>query len=272
MTEIIEKPSLPLEIAPDPEKPILPATDMIRVAHDIQLAWADDQRYIDSYPNVRAQITEIVRAILTNEISTGEGNEILTALVLEQQMAGEKDPLTNAYSRRAGELLLEQAIINSRRTGKPLTVLMLDLDKFHDINEKIDHDGGDAVLKATSENAQSYVRRESDFFIRWGGEEFVLIAQGTSEEGIRGIAEEIRATTPAVVGEAISSQGYELGRDVTFSGGLSTITVEKEDQRKPEDIWPELVNSADKRLHLAKENGRNQIVGSLEATSLQNNG
>jgi diguanylate cyclase (GGDEF)-like protein len=268
MTEIVEKPTDTIPQIPSQET-TLPAKDMMRVARNIHLAWSDDQRFKDSYPVVKAQISEVLRGTISGDITVQEAEEILTALQLEQQMASEKDSITGAYSRRAGEILLELAIINSRRTGKPVTVAMLDLDKFHDVNDAIEHEGGDAVLKATAEHVQSNLRRESDFLVRWGGEEFVLIMQGADEEWVRKMMDTVRVETPAIVNEAISSQDYHLDENVTFSTGIASILVEKTDERKPDEIRTEIVNLADERLGLAKNNGRNQIVGSREAAILQ---
>lgn len=267
MTEITVKPQVetPGNAVPSHETSVpIPAREMIRVAKDIELKWKGDRRFDEAYAKNLSQVNEILKALQEGTVTQEEAAGVLATQIAEQQMAAEKDSTTDTFNRLAAELLLAQSIAISRRNGRPIAVALLDLDRFHDVNEIIGHPGGDAVLRAFAEHVKTGLRRETDILCRWGGEEFLLIMPNTDEEGAKETLERIRESAPGVIGEAVDNQGFLLTRDVTFSGGLISAAIGTQDPREAEVIGNDMVKTADDRLYAAKSNGRNQIVGSAE--------
>jgi two-component system cell cycle response regulator len=155
------------------------------------------------------------------------------------------DELTGAGNRKHFNNVLTQMATLTDRTKKPFTLVLLDLDHFKKVNDKYGHPGGDKVLKVFS-NLLLKTIRESDYFFRYGGEEFALILPDTKAVAAIDLVERIRvafAETP------ISIEPFEPFY-VTFSAGISEYRL-KEDT---------LISKADQALYQAKKNGRNQSI------------
>lgn len=175
---------------------------------------------------------------------------LLTHITLEryqsriEEMAS-TDKLTGLLNRHAFGILFEKLIANYRRRPQPITILLADVDYFKSINDEYGHRTGDLVLKSIAESLQANLR-ETDFAVRWGGEEFLIILQAcTQTEGLI-VAEKIRQTiadaTPCPDDPAIKT---------TISIGISEFDGEE----TPEHA----VNRADAALYAAKVAGRNQV-------------
>lgn len=158
-----------------------------------------------------------------------------------------KDYLTGLPNRRHVQDWMAQEVARGRRTGQPLSLAILDLDHFKDVNDTLGHLVGDEVLRIFAQEAR-LVLRESDMLARWGGEEFLVVLPEMSALAARSTLERLRqhlskeavwATCPA-------------GR-VTFSAGFVVIWP-------PTDLEQALA-AADAKLYEAKHNGRDQIVG-----------
>ena len=169
------------------------------------------------------------------------------AMLLQSlQEAAATDPLTCIPNRRSFEEALDREITRSCRTGQPLTLVMLDLDHFKQINDNHGHQKGDELLRGVA-SALLANCRDIDVATRYGGEEFaVILADCGSEE----------AATTAVrlwAGAAEVDSDFAL----TVSAGYATFP----DQVRTRE---ELVSAADKALYEAKAGGRNRIVGYTE--------
>jgi diguanylate cyclase (GGDEF)-like protein len=158
-----------------------------------------------------------------------------------------RDALTGLYNRRHAMAVLKTETAKARRDpSRQLTIVILDLDFFKEINDEFGHLAGDGVLKRMARLAQERVRA-SDTFARIGGEEFAVILPDTSPEDAHGIAESIR--------QSIESETFEVAdqqRTVTLSGGIATWSQDMSDMS-------ELLRLADQRLYQAKSSGRNRI-------------
>ncbi len=152
------------------------------------------------------------------------------------------DSLTGLKNHRTSIEHLRSAVQISRYTGKPLSIAMLDLDYFKNINDNHGHLAGDAVLVAIAAIIRNIVR-ESDLAGRYGGEEFILVFENAPISTAREICERIRASVEAAV--------FDGGITITISGGVC--------EYRGENIT-EFIEAADENLYEAKRSGRNRIV------------
>ncbi|MES2149384.1 MAG: GGDEF domain-containing protein [Pseudomonadota bacterium] len=156
-----------------------------------------------------------------------------------------RDPLTGAFSRSSGEEVLDLQFTIAGRSGAPLALAFLDLDHFKRVNDEHGHEAGDTVLIAMIASLTRQLRH-GDMLVRWGGEEFLLIMPDTALEQAELVLARVRAA------------GFGLrpeGAPVTASIGLA----ERAEDAPPD--WKSLVELADQRMYLAKEGGRDRVVG-----------
>lgn len=151
----------------------------------------------------------------------------------------EIDPLTHIFNRRA---LLEK-LKNKNLFHIECSLIMIDIDKFKNINDTYGHSVGDSVLKELSSIVKELLR-EGDIFARWGGEEFLLVVNSGDLVEVERVAEKIRL--------AIESASFTTVEHITASLGASSPRSEKES-------FEQLLENADKALYQAKELGRNRV-------------
>jgi diguanylate cyclase (GGDEF)-like protein len=158
------------------------------------------------------------------------------------------DGLTQIHNQRYLNEFLEREVIRSQRHSRPLSVLMLDIDKFKSINDSFGHLCGDFVLRKLAEIIRTTVRKE-DLFARYGGEEFVLVLVETDlQEGV-GVAERIR--------EMVEQHPFRFESThlhLTISIGIASTTGDM--TMTPSN----LLRAADEKLYQAKHEGRNRVV------------
>ncbi|MEN8302494.1 MAG: PAS domain S-box protein [Campylobacterota bacterium] len=181
--------------------------------------------------------------ILQNFVSTGR--DITSRMNMEEELHKRAtiDSLTGIFNRYSGNELIDLEIGKADRYKNLFSVLMLDIDNFKDINDRYGHDIGDYVLKRFSEIISLHIRK-SDAFIRWGGEEFIIISSNLKEQEAISFAEKLKV--------AISSYEFKQGIEVTMSIGVTTS--------KNEDTKESILKRADIALYKAKEGGRNRVV------------
>ena len=157
-----------------------------------------------------------------------------------------RDPLTGAFNRRYMDAYLPVVVANARRTSRPLSALLVDLDHFKRVNDTYGHAVGDLVLKKVS-SLLIESSRAGDAVIRYGGEEFVVIAQETGSEAAAALGERMRQRIHA---EAIPlPDGREI--QATASIGVAALSLNNDQD--------DLLGRADQALYAAKANGRNQV-------------
>jgi diguanylate cyclase (GGDEF)-like protein len=164
------------------------------------------------------------------------------------------DSLTGAGNRVALESTLQRELDLVQRYKSPLSLLMIDLDRFKAINDKYGHAAGDEVLKKVVGEIRR-VTRCADMTFRLGGEEFVVLLNKTDSDGAMIIAERLRA---AIAGLSCVHDGQEI--PVTISVGAATL-AESETKET-------LMERADKAVYAAKEGGRNQVVQAQQLVSM----
>lgn len=160
----------------------------------------------------------------------------------------EVDPLTGSLNRRAIERHLDEAFADARAGGASLSVMMLDLDHFKQVNDRHGHLVGDACLMQLVRSARAELRAD-DALGRWGGEEFIVIARGLDPRAARGLADAIRSR---VARECRVGEGDEAVA-VTATIGLAVLAQRHADART-------LVDEADAALYAGKRHGRNRVV------------
>jgi diguanylate cyclase (GGDEF)-like protein len=154
------------------------------------------------------------------------------------------DALTGLFNRRALSEQMTRIAASARRRVEPLSVLMIDLDRFKETNDEFGHEAGDRVLCAVADHMRGAVRGE-DVCGRWGGDEFLVVLPGTDEAGARKVAQRIAAATAAV---ELSELG--LAEGVPLSVGVATGV-----HTHPQD----LVRAADVALYQAKAARRGEV-------------
>ena len=166
-------------------------------------------------------------------------------LELELERVASRDSLTGVYNRRAFLERLEQERIRADRTGKTLSLLLLDIDSFKRINDTWGHPVGDEVIRSVAHAARE-VLREMDFVGRLGGEEFAVALPETDGRGAREVAERVRAA----VSEASVRAGPETVH-FTVSVGVAS--------RLPSETVDAILSRSDAALYRAKRSGRNRV-------------
>lgn len=164
------------------------------------------------------------------------------------------DPLTGLLGRRATEEHLNRLLAAARRGARPLTLALVDVDCFKQVNDTHGHGSGDAVLQATARCLRTSCR-DMDVVGRWGGEEFLLVWPDLAEQDALAAAERVRAAvaaTPMVIGEVVTvSIGIRCVRPEEWAGWMSGVDGKA--------IKEELLKAADEALYQAKKKGRNQV-------------
>lgn len=195
------------------------------------------------------------------------------ALAVEEQIAHARqieylafhDGLTGLPNRSFFTKLLHQSLASSRRSGKPLSLMFMDLDKFKTINDTLGHDAGDQLLQEVAKRIKG-VLRQTDVVARLGGDEFVILLPDTGDE------EQLAEASRKIL-NAVRSSYMLSGREIrtTISIGVSVYPEHGQD----EDT---LMKHADIAMYHAKEQGRNNVrfysddisTSSLERMALEN--
>jgi diguanylate cyclase (GGDEF)-like protein len=163
-------------------------------------------------------------------------------IVLMAENAANQDYLTNAWSRRAFFEMGERELSRSRRTQRPMSILLFDLDNFKQVNDESGHDAGDQLLVTLVADANQ-VLRNIDSLCRLGGDEFAVLMPETDLQGATVLAYRLKEG---------AERSCAKTSGVTLSIGGAALG--------PDDTLKSLVKRADMALYQAKRKGRNQIV------------
>ena len=157
-----------------------------------------------------------------------------------------RDPLTDTGNRIAMDQTLQREIELARRHMQPLSLLMLDIDHFKQVNDTHGHGAGDDVLKAVAASIKNQLRNV-DMVFRYGGEEFLILLSNTSREAAALVGERLRCAAQA---EDYPADGRTV--ELTVSLGCSTLL--------PGESAESLLRRADSALYVAKREGRNRLT------------
>jgi diguanylate cyclase (GGDEF)-like protein len=153
-----------------------------------------------------------------------------------------RDSVTGLANRRLFEETLDLEIGRSRRQGTPLSLVVLDIDHFKQVNDSAGHRAGDEVLGGVGRALVS-ITKASDLAARYGGDEFVVLLPGCPREEVAAVAERVRDAVRTSVGDV----------PVTISAGVATMPDDALDAEG-------LVATADAALYVAKREGRDRTA------------
>jgi diguanylate cyclase (GGDEF)-like protein len=215
----------------------------------------------DQYLNQKKKMELLGNKLMQVHRGVVQAGEILQEakrqadLVPTLKEAAYRDALTGVGNRRMMEEMLAYHTRLSRRTGKPLSLLIVDLDNFKEINDRYGHDAGDKCLKEVAERLSAALRG-TDVLTRYGGDEFVLILPETPLAGARIVAERAR--------KLLEKTRFLYGGSefrVTASIGVGA--------HDGESSWQDFFSRVDKGLYRAKAGGKNQFCcDEMEGESL----
>ena len=200
----------------------------------------------DMLKSMNWSYAELERSNENLERQVRERTSELEQLRANAESQARTDPLTGLANRRAFQELAERALQHIGRSGKPLSLIMLDIDHFKRVNDTWGHSVGDQVLKAIATVLTEHVR-SSDVAARIGGEEFVILLMDTEQGGAHIFAERLRL---AIMDVEVKVSGDRVR--VTASFGVAEAASQ-------ETKLDEVLGCADKALYHAKHNGRNRV-------------
>ncbi len=206
--------------------------------------------------SVRTEVLGVM-TVTANQIAafTREDEELLTFLgnSIVRDLENHRlyqlaitDALTKAYNRQYLFHRLPDEIERFKRYGDALSALLLDVDHFKRINDKLGHGAGDSVLRELGRLVHAS-QRETDALVRYGGEEFLLLLPKTDVAGAKVIAERLRV---AIAEHAFPHSAEAL--HITVSVGVATYRAGESEQ--------EFIERTDRALYRAKQGGRNCVV------------
>jgi len=163
-----------------------------------------------------------------------------------EEEASRTDTLTGLSNRRGFLEASDGAVLRSRRSGRSLSIVLADVDRFKEVNDSLSHAAGDAVLKALSGALRSALRSQ-DTVARWGGDEFIVLLPETPKEGALHVSESLRAVVSAL---RVDFEGARV--HLTLSLGVAEHLA----GRSVEDTIAE----ADVALYQAKQEGRDRVI------------
>lgn len=157
----------------------------------------------------------------------------------------DEDPLTGAKSRRSILQMLEYEVERARRTPVTISIMMIDLDHFKEINDRHGHVVGDEVLRQFVQAVTATIRRPSEIG-RYGGEEFLVVLPDTDAQQALQIAERIRIAVSTTASEGVPSHTISIGIEELSKSGAQTVD--------------QFIAKADAALYEAKRMGRDRVV------------
>jgi two-component system, cell cycle response regulator len=175
-------------------------------------------------------------------------------LMNEMRALARHDHLTGLLTRREMDRVLDEELVRSHRYGHPVSLILLDLDHFKQVNDSYGHVSGDAALRWVSSIVSQCVR-DTDRAARYGGDELAVLLPETDQVGACVLAERIRAR--------VAATGLEPPPDATSASGTIPLTLSIGVASLPGSLAAtpsEFIARADAALYQAKRGGRNQVI------------
>lgn len=195
-------------------------------------------------PSAYGEEVRTTLQVMVNQLGTTMQN---ARMVQRLEQLATTDGLTGLANRRVFTDEIEKQLASASRFGRELSLIACDIDKFKAVNDTYGHATGDVVLHGFGDVLRRNVVRDTDLPARIGGEEFVILCEGTGTAGALRLAERIRADLESQVFQASTGE-----LRVTVSMGVATFPVHGRSKE-------ELLERADEALYEAKHGGRNQV-------------
>ncbi|HET9108135.1 MAG TPA: diguanylate cyclase [Steroidobacteraceae bacterium] len=184
-----------------------------------------------------------------------ELENVLRIALVENRKLSTTDDLTRVASRRFFSKHFPREVERAARYGRPLSLILCDIDYFKKANDTLGHAGGDEILKQFGTRLQESLRRGVDWVARIGGEEFAMVLPETGYDPALDVARKLRA---AVANRAFKVHGRDI--DVTASFGLCGLDRVPVGERK---LAEQLLKVADAALYRSKNAGRNRVTATM---------
>lgn len=191
------------------------------------------------------RLPDLVLLVLDDRRLPNEEGELarLRGRVSELERLASTDHLTGAWNRAHFDRMIDVELSRSLASRQPVSLVLLDIDRFKSVNDRFGHDVGDSVLRELVQLVQSRIRA-SDFLFRWGGEEFAVLAATHGYRGAERLAENLRGAVADHTFRTVGSVSVSLG-------------VAEHMGAEPPAAW---FHRLDKALYAAKDGGRNRVV------------
>ncbi|QRF54652.1 sensor domain-containing diguanylate cyclase (plasmid) [Rhizobium rosettiformans] len=175
----------------------------------------------------------------------------LRGMAKKLELLADTDGLTGLFNRRSFDERIEQEISRCRRNRKPISLIMIDVDRFKAYNDHYGHQAGDAYLQNVARVLEATIKRPADFVARYGGEEMCIVLPETEQSGAFVFAEHVRlAVNRLAIAHAKSEKMH-----VTISAGVAALVHDGK-----ASTAAELIYRADTALYTAKSGGRDRIA------------
>jgi diguanylate cyclase (GGDEF)-like protein len=210
---------------------------LTRAFHEMTIRLRRNQ---DELEEQRVEIEDANHRLVAQNRELQRVNEVFEQLSIT-------DDLTKLHNHRFFQEHLPQEMKRAERTGEPISLILVDIDDFKQLNDRHGHSVGDAVLRRVADVMTAEVR-EMDLLARYGGEEFALLASQTTLEGAAALAEKLRVAVSEARFSLVALDGPAEIR-VTVSAGVTTYRGDEK----------AFFNEADRALYRAKEAGKDCV-------------
>jgi diguanylate cyclase (GGDEF)-like protein len=247
-----EKAQFLLGLAPTQLDPVLAAiaAAMPEVAALFELDFGKPDQIASVLEEAQETLLMVSLGTSRQVATAREAIDTLQAKTRALEEESQRDPLTGLANRARLDSCIETELQAVGRSGKSLSLILVDIDHFKKVNDTYGHPAGDKVLTGVASGLKTRLRPR-DLVARYGGEEFVLVLPETDAEGAMVVAERVRRFIEASVHPIASGQNLRvtISLGCATSGGKSAFVGAAE-----------LIESADKALYAAKRGGRNRVV------------
>ena len=224
----------------------LPIVVVVQPGEDARLLRALDMG-VNDYLTRPVDRNELLARVRT-QIKRKRHSDYLRDRLEESVELAVTDALTGLHNRRYMETHLSALAEQAENTGRPLSLVVVDIDNFKSINDTYGHEAGDRVLRQFAARFRRNTR-SIDLACRFGGEEFVIVMPDSGLEPARQMGERLRE---CIAAEPFQADG-EIWITVTASVGVATLD-------QPQGSLEALFRRADRALYVAKRSGRNRVV------------
>lgn len=218
----------------------------ISIAESLMETNKDKELYMDLVEDYRELLEQMKRMVRMSDIIENKLNYVRLSI----DEISKIDFVTNMYNRRYFDKVFMEEWQNGKKDGNSLAVIMIDIDKFKEYNDKYGHLKGDQCLEIVADEIKQVIEKNNNVASRYGGEEFIGLIKNADLNEAESIAETIRKNIEAL---NIAHGGSPKCNIVTVSIGIAAV--------KPiAELIPEkVIKMADEALYRAKNSGRNKV-------------